>query len=307
MVSVYTCSTGMPDEERRQIVYGGGLILFKNVEEVLELVPYIRELAEEAFSPHDPQIAHQSYDRQGYLERVEDFQRTVTNSPVVRDGFLSALSRLGVELDRSGFSRFTMRVQPPANSHIDRNTAALGAHRDSWYSQDFAQTNWWTPWYPLEKGRNLRFYPKYWLDPMPNSSEGWSLDEFRAARVRVTAAGGSFDEILDAYPPVRPERLLRDEEALDVMFEPGDLLNFSLAHLHQGPPNTTRLARFSTDFRTMHAHDVAEGLGAPNVDSKSTGSGIGDFKRLSDEKPLARLVHDLELASSGGKLAVRED
>ena len=51
-----------------------------------------------------------------------------------------------------------------------------------------------------------------------------------------------------------------------MVIEPGDLLCFSGAHLHVGVPNSTGVARFSVETRTVDAEDAATRTGAPNVD-----------------------------------------
>lgn len=291
MVPVYTFSQGIDDERRREIIFSGGIILFKRSGKLVALTEQVQEIATEIFSPHDPLTAHEKLDRSSYLSLVEDFQRKMTNSPDIKDAFGGILADLGVNNEFTGYSRFAFRIQPPASSYIDRNTATLGPHRDSWYSQDYAQTNWWTPWYPLDVGRSLRIYTKYWHAPMPNTSRGWDLDEFRQARADATKKNGSFEEVKNAYPPVEPKETIDRSAAMDFIMEPGDILNFSLAHLHEGPPNSTGVSRFSTDFRTIHAHDIHSGDLAPNIDSESTGSGLGDFRRLADDQALAEIVH----------------
>jgi hypothetical protein len=293
MVAIYTFSGRIDDFRRRDIVFGGGIILFKRVPELLRLGEFVRSEARAVFEPWDPVRAHDHLDRDDYLARVEKFQRSMTNSPRVKHEFAGLLAGLGLDLKMTGCSRFTFRVQPPASSFIDRNTASLGVHRDSWYGRDFEQTNWWTPWTPLDQGRNLRIFHRNWTNPLPNSSEGWRLAEFRKARAEVTEQNGSFQKLLAAYPSVKPLEELRESEAIELIIEPGDLLNFSTAHLHQGPANATGLSRFSGDFRTIHADDVIAGRGAPNQDSKSTGSGIMDFKRLEDGRGLTDIISQL--------------
>lgn len=298
MVAIYTLSGQMDDFRRREIVFGGGLILFKQVPELIQIGDFVRATAREVFAPYDPLCAHEHLDRDSYLASVENFQRSMTNSPRVKEAFAEIFKGLGVDLNVTGCSRVTVRVQPPQSSYLDRNTTALGVHRDSWYSQDYAQTNWWTPWFPMAQGRTLRFFHRNWTNPLPNSSEGWDLGEFRNARAEVSAKNGTFQELTEAYPPVQPVEEKESDDAIDLLLEPGDLLNFSLAHLHQGPANSTEISRFSTDIRTIHADDVICGRGAPNIDSKSTGSGITDFKILKTGRNLTDVISDLRDASS---------
>jgi hypothetical protein len=47
-------------------------------------------------------------------------------------------------------------------------------------------------------------------------------------------------------------------------------------------PNDSGKTRFSIDFRTVNADDVAAQRGAPNVDSACTGTTMGDYLRGTD-------------------------
>jgi hypothetical protein len=46
-------------------------------------------------------------------------------------------------------------------------------------------------------------------------------------------------------------------------------------------PNVTDVARYSVDFRTVHVEDVMARQGAPNVDSRSSGTTMRDYLRAS--------------------------
>jgi ectoine hydroxylase-related dioxygenase (phytanoyl-CoA dioxygenase family) len=64
---------------------------------------------------------------------------------------------------------------------------------------------------------------------------------------------------------------------------PGEVLLFSGAQLHTSIPNTSGLARYSVDFRTVNTMDLHAGLGAPLVDAACTGTAIRDFVSTKDE------------------------
>ena len=55
-------------------------------------------------------------------------------------------------------------------------------------------------------------------------------------------------------------------------------------------PNTSGRTRYSIDFRTVHLDDANADSGAPNVDSASTGTTMGDYLRGTD---LAHLPADV--------------
>jgi hypothetical protein len=72
---------------------------------------------------------------------------------------------------------------------------------------------------------------------------------------------------------------------------------FSGAQLHSSVPNTSGRTRFSIDFRTVHATDAAERRGAPNVDSRCTGSTMNDYLRCTD---LAHVPAEIRAAYEDG-------
>ena len=67
---------------------------------------------------------------------------------------------------------------------------------------------------------------------------------------------------------------------------PGGVIVFSGAQLHETVPNTTNLTRYSIDFRTVHLDDVLARRGAPNLDSRCTGTTMRDYLRASDLRKL---------------------
>jgi hypothetical protein len=70
----------------------------------------------------------------------------------------------------------------------------------------------------------------------------------------------------------------------------GGIMIFSGQQLHATVPNTTNVTRFSIDFRTVHRGDLENGLAAPRVDSRCTGTSMRDFLNGVD---LSRLPVDL--------------
>jgi hypothetical protein len=63
---------------------------------------------------------------------------------------------------------------------------------------------------------------------------------------------------------------------------PGGIILFSGGQLHETVPNMTSVARYSIDFRTVHYDDVVARRGAPNIDSRCTGTTMRDYVRASD-------------------------
>jgi hypothetical protein len=141
----------------------------------------------------------------------------------------------------------------------------------------YAQTNWWAPIYAISAGRTIAVYGEYWEKPLKNTSAGWDLEEIRSGR---------------STAPLVPEptETVDTDSELRLVMEPGDLLCFSGAHLHASVPNSTGVARFSAEVRTVDAGDAANGRGAPNVDGEAPHVATDWFRHVVDDTPLTAVV-----------------
>ena len=73
-----------------------------------------------------------------------------------------------------------------------------------------------------------------------------------------------------------------DADPIKIICPPAGLILFSGAHLHETVPNTSGIARYSIDFRTVHYGDAFAQLGATNVDARCSGTTMQDYLRCSD-------------------------
>jgi hypothetical protein len=110
-----------------------------------------------------------------------------------------------------------------------------------------------------------------------NTSDAFDYYENNARR--VTAATGVTREA-QARPEVVGHMATQE---LVLLPAPGEVLLFSGNQLHASTPNTSGLARYSVDFRTVSVPDLMAGRGAPLVDANCTGTAIRDFVRVADE------------------------
>ena len=81
-----------------------------------------------------------------------------------------------------------------------------------------------------------------------------------------------------------------DPTSIRVLPPPGSIILFSGAQLHETVENTTDIARYSIDFRTVHLDDVRDKHGGVGVHSQCTGTTMRDYVRASD---LAKLPDEL--------------
>jgi len=271
--TVRVLSDALEDGQRRESVYDGNLLVFEKVPPMVEFCTYADALIREAFETEDPVRAQFELGRDEYLSKVEALQKRFRKDDTAKELFLAALGHVGVDLRRTSWDWLYLRVSPDGDEHASRRTAKLGFHRDTWASNVYAQMNWWAPIYPITAGRTIAFYPAYWDEPLKNTSREWDLEEIRAGR---------------SSAPVVPEptETVNTSSELRPVIEPWDLLCFSGAHLHASVPNTTGIARFSVEVRTVDAGDAADGLGAPNLDGEAPRVASGWFRSVEDGTPL---------------------
>jgi hypothetical protein len=278
MTAVRVLSGALEDGRRRESIYDGDLLVFKKVPPMEEFCAFTDALICEVFGTTDPVRAQFQLDREKYLSRVETLQKRFRKDARAKDLFLAALGYVGVDLRRTFWDWLYLRVSPHGEDHSGRRTAKLGFHRDTWSSNVYAQTNWWAPIYSISPGRTIAFYGEYWGKPLKNTSANWNLEEIRSGRSSV---------------PLVPEptETVNTASELRPVIEPGDLLCFSGAHLHASVPNSTGVARFSVEVRTVDARDAAEdGRGAPNVDGEAPRVAKDWFRHVVDGTPLTAVV-----------------
>lgn len=281
MTQIHVIHTALSDAGRREHIFAGNVLVFNQFPAVRALVEAVRLRAESIFAPHSPQLGQEALSPKIYLEKVSALQHAFRSEVLLNNMFRQALLSVGVDPVKTQWCAPTLRVQPAQASHIDRATASLGVHRDTWFCSVYQQNNWWLPIYDLTEACTLEFYPKYWKTPIKNNSAGWDLFAFREARKTATQAGRSFESINASYPLVTPQENIPERQGLKLLLEPGDMVCFSGAHLHRGVPNTEDKARISAEVRTINLEDVAAQCGAPNIDGASTGNALGDFYTIA--------------------------
>jgi Phytanoyl-CoA dioxygenase (PhyH) len=277
MITVHTISGALDDERRRELIYGGDLIVYTGVPAMGELAARTDALLREALGVPDPPLVHQHLDTTRLAELLAPLRQRYRQDEEVAALTRAALEQVGVPLEPTFWDGLFLRSLPDgAQAGEGRGIAPTRWHRDTWSSNVYAQSNWWAPIYPVAAGRTITFHPTHWLAPTANTSGSWDLEEIKAKRSR----GEPVELVAGLSEPV-------DERAeLRVVMEPGDLLCFSGAHLHASVPNRTGLTRFSVEVRTVDARDVAAGRGAPNVDGAAPRVALHWFKQVQDGRAL---------------------
>ncbi|GAA2369242.1 hypothetical protein [Dactylosporangium salmoneum] len=264
-------------EEIRQKLYDGHLLVMTQLPSVAKLVEYAREQLTELFAPHDPEHAHEFIEPEEMARLLGPWKPRFIHSDRSKALVRSIIEEIGFKASETHFDVPKPRTSFPVG-HLTTGVAfAFPWHRDVWYSAPNQQLNWWLPVFPVRETNAMSFDLDRFNAPVDNNSG--DFDYYRNNIGRLTTAASVKTEAQvrpGAYEHNPPNELV-------ALPAPGQVLMFSGAHLHRSTPNTSGLARYSIDFRTVHVPDVLARRGAPLADTYCTGTAIRDFVNVADE------------------------
>jgi hypothetical protein len=276
MTSVFI-DPSMSDEERRTRLYEGDILILSATVATKALIAVAREMLEEAFSPHDPRTIHRHMTPEAVASILGTLKPKFIHHPECKKIIPQIMQEHGVDLGKLYFDVPRLRSAYPSHFLSSGIAYAFHPHRDTWYSAPMCQLNWWIPVYPLEPNNAMGFYPQYFGEAVENNSEIYNYYDWNTKN-RATAAQ---HVKTDTREQPKPQQAL-NPVTVRYLPSPGSVIVFAGAQLHETVPNTTEVARYSIDFRTVHYDDVINRRGARNVDSRSTGTTMRDYLCAKD-------------------------
>jgi hypothetical protein len=276
MTSVFIDSS-MPDDDRRVRLYEGDIFILSPTSGTRALVNLARRMIEEAFLPHDPCKIHENLRAEAVAGVLAELKPQFIHHPECKKIIPQVMREHGIDVDKLYFDVPRLRTAYPSDFLSSGIAYAFHPHRDTWYSAPMCQINWWIPIYPLASDNAMGFYPRYFREPVKNNSEIYNYYEWNA-NCRAVAAKHIK---ADTREQPKPQEELQPI-TIRYLPPPGGIIVFSGAQLHETVPNTAGIARYSIDFRTVYYDDVIQHRGAPNVDSRCSGTTMRDYVRASD-------------------------
>lgn len=274
MTTIYSDSVAS-DDDRRAALYRGDLFVYSHRKSIAEFARFARGMIEDAFKGIDPEKAQYSMPVERYAEILMDLKPRFIHHIESKRHVAAILDDFGCDPDQTYFEVPKMRSST-SDGYLTAGIAyAWHPHRDTWYSAAPCQINWWLPVYELESENAMAFHPRYFSQAIPNTSSGYNYydwnQRYRGSHIKSFTTN-------DPRPLPAPTEPVEMEPQIRVICPVGGIILFSGAHLHSSVPNTSGKTRFSIDFRTVHAGDLANRRGAPNVDSECTGTALHEFK-----------------------------
>lgn len=268
----------MSDDDRRRELYQGAIFAHSPSANAVKLCALARALAEEAFSPLDPREVQGSLSAERTAEILSVLKPRFIHHPAAKEYIQGMLSELGCDPAKTYFDVPRLRTAFPGDYLKSGIAYAFHPHRDTWYSAPLCQINWWMPVYPISSENCMAIHPHYWTHSVRNSSSEYNYHQWNRESRQVAAQHIKMDTRVQP----RPDEPVELEPQIRLICEPAGVYQFSAAQLHSTVPNTSKMTRYSIDFRTVHADDVWSRAGAPNIDSACTGTSLGDFLKVKD-------------------------
>lgn len=261
------------DDARREAIHAGEISVLPVSESSLALVELARSLIEEAFSPLNPETAQHDMTVERYADTLKALKPRFIHHPLCKELIPGMLEAAGCNLDDMYFDVPRLRSSTSDDYLTGGIAYVFHPHRDTWYSAPMAQINWWMPVYPVTTENAMAFHPRYWQQPVENTSDTYNYQEWNASQ------RFNLDKHMKKDTRVQPRAKspLNLDDDIVVISPPGSPMLFSAAQLHSSVPNRSGVTRFSIDFRCVHKRDLEREAGAVNVDSRCTGSAIGDY------------------------------
>lgn len=278
--------SALSDDDRRAALYEGDVFLYAPRPSTLELIAFAAELATAAFAPLDPQTAQFDMAVEDYAALLAELKPRFIHHPEAKRLIAAMLADFGCDPAVTYFDVPRLRSSTSDDYLTTGIAFAFHPHRDTWYSAPTCQLNWWLPVFPITKENGLAFHPRYWTTPLKNGSALYNYAEWNATSRNIAASQIGVDTRVQP----RPEEPVELDPQYRPLVATGGLILFSGAQLHSSVPNTSGRTRFSIDLRTVNVDDVRARRGAPNIDSASTGTTMGDYLRSTD---LAHVDPDL--------------
>jgi hypothetical protein len=283
------------DDERRARLYDGDILLYDASPQSHALIAHAANLIAESFGSMDPQTAQYDMSVEDFSCLLADLKPKFIHHPESKTLVKALLEAVGCDIDRTYFDVPRLRTSTADDYLTSGISYAFHPHRDTWYSAPFSQINWWIPIYPVVPENVMAFHPKYWSQPVRNSSRRYNYDEWNRTGRRTAAQHIR----TDTRDQPKPEEAVEVDPHLRVVPEAGGVMMFSGNQLHSTVPNTSGRTRFSIDFRTVNIDDVRSWTGAPNVDSECTGTSLRDFLRTRDFRRISEdIAHAYEEAAA---------
>ena len=274
MVKIFNNSDHQISNIYKNCIIDGDIHILKKSNSLNEIINYSKSIIYKHFNGfQDVQRAQEKIEVKDYVEIITKIKNDFTNSIETDQLMASMLQKLNLQNEDIFFDKPKIRIVT-YNKYLESGAGyVFKPHRDPWYAGPISQLNFWFPIFDIDLNSTFAIYPNYWRKKILNSSENFDYDIWKE-KFRYTA--NKHIKTDTRNHPLALEDIDKSNE-YKIDCNAGDLVVFSGCHLHGTIPNISNKTRFSIDFRIISKDLLEKNIGI-NIDSKSTGSTISDFK-----------------------------
>ncbi|HET6251490.1 MAG TPA: hypothetical protein VFE47_27645 [Tepidisphaeraceae bacterium] len=272
-------STAAPkaNEAFRRAVYDGQIYLLPATDISRRLIADVLQLIEAELGQEGP-VREAQFRLTGdeLFRRIGRLRKVLYEETRFLQAMRDIVGEYGFDARRNAFDPLRLRVSTHRGFDNPKAAPIYYAHRDTWYSHPACQISWWIPLHDLPPEQTFVFFPDFLRQAVENNSgdfdyDTWTRDK-KSLRIGWQDPNAGTTSLYPGF-----HGTMGDARRVPFSCRAGEILVFAGAHLHQTVKNETGMTRFSVDFRTADVEDFRAGIGAPNVDNRSTGSALRDY------------------------------
>ena len=148
------------DEERRQQLFDGQLLVFAPRSSTRAFISFARNLIEDAFSPFNPEMAQYEMSVEQYADILIKLKPGFIHHPESKRLMREIFIEMGCDLEKTYFDDVPKMRSSTSDNYLTTGIAyAWHLHRDTWYSAPSCQINWWIPIYDIQSENAMAFHP----------------------------------------------------------------------------------------------------------------------------------------------------
>src|SRR5215831_4903214 len=227
--------SNVSENVRREQLYEGQLHVISPQPSSLELCKFARGLCEEAFAPYDPQTAQYHLPVERFAAILAELKPKFIHHPTSKQLIQKLLVEVGCAASKTYFDVPRLRTSTSDDYLTSGISYAFHPHRDTWYSAPFCQVNWWIPVFDIVPENIMAFHPRYWSQPVANSSHTYNYQEWN----RTSRLNAAQHIKTDTRVQPRPEEPMELDPQLRIVTPVGGIMLFSAAQMHSTVPNTS--------------------------------------------------------------------
>jgi hypothetical protein len=262
--------------ELRDGIYRGKLFKKQKTSASQKAVSDTLNLLEAELGTTDVRLAQKHMSADDFFESIGRIRKQLFMDEQHRQNVHDVIIEMGFDPEEIAYEPFRLRVIQHLGHENPRAAAVYYPHRDTWYAHPQCLMVGWLPLHDLEEHETFEVYPDWWDLSVPNNSEifdysQWVLDGWQLKIGWQHKMSGVKANYPQATSKVEVGRRVgfKCDAASNIIFPGG--------HFHKTLEQATGKTRFSLDFRMVHLGDLAENLGAPNVDTRCKGNAVVDY------------------------------